>query len=79
MKRYTVQFGVFGGIQLVDIDYRKDKVYGLLCTGCDEIIIIGGGTEVQCDLDYTSSGKLKKLLGELKPPNAVAEDPGNLR
>ena len=44
----------------------QGTVYGLLCTGCHEVIIIGGGTEVHCDLNSAPAKDLEKLLTELK-------------
>ena len=44
----------------------QGTVYILLCTGCHEVIIIGGGTEVHCDLNSAPAKELEKLLTELK-------------
>ena len=45
---------------------HQGTVYGLLCTGCHEVIIIGGGTELHCDLISAPAKDLEKLLSELK-------------
>jgi hypothetical protein len=44
--------------------------YALLCRGCHEIIVIGGGTEVHCDLISAPAKALERLLDELNKPNA---------
>jgi hypothetical protein len=44
----------------------QGTVYGLLCTGCHEVILIGGGTEVHCDLNSASAKDVERLLTELK-------------
>ena len=44
----------------------QGTIYGLLCTGCHEVIIIGSGTEVHCDLNSAPAKDLEKQLNELK-------------
>lgn len=38
--------------------------YALLCTGCHEMILIGDGTELHCDLERATGDSLVRMLKE---------------
>ena len=48
----------------------RGTFYALICTGCHEIILIGDGTEVHCDLGDVPGDALERLLDEFNQPNA---------
>jgi len=50
--------------------FSASPYYALVSTGCHEIILIGDGSELHCDLRDAPFESLERLLNELNAPNA---------